>query len=54
MVEYEFTLADGRVHRFVVGGGEDAPLSAELPSWTALGFSQCANCPLSAAESPRR
>jgi len=53
MVEYEFTLADGRVHRFVVGGGEDAPHSAELPSWTALGFSQCGNCPLSAGDSPR-
>jgi hypothetical protein len=53
MVEYEFTLADGRVHRFFVGGEDPAPTTAELPPWTALGFSQCANCPLSAADMPR-
>ena len=53
MVEYEFTLADGRVHRFVVGSDDEPPTTAELPAWTALGFSQCGNCPLSVADSPR-
>jgi uncharacterized protein DUF6901 len=53
MVEYEFTLADGRVHRFVVGGEEMPPLSAELPAWTALSTHQCRNCPLSPAQHSR-
>jgi uncharacterized protein DUF6901 len=53
VVEYEFTLADGRVHRFTVGGDEVAPTSSELPPWTKLTFCQCSNCPLSPAESPR-
>ena len=53
MVEYEFTLADGRVHRFVVGGGEERPTTAELPGWTRLTFHQCANCPLSLEDTRR-
>jgi len=53
MVEYEFTLADGRVHRFVVGGDEERPITAELPSWTALTFHQCGNCPLTTADTRR-
>ena len=53
MVEYEFTLADGRIHRFVVGGDDDRPITAEMPPWTALHFHQCDNCPLSPAHSPR-
>jgi hypothetical protein len=53
LVEYEFTLADGRVHRFTIGGGEVAPTSSELPGWTRLAFHQCSNCPLSVADSPR-
>ncbi|HEV8629267.1 MAG TPA: hypothetical protein VGV61_03050 [Thermoanaerobaculia bacterium] len=53
MVEYEFTLADGRVHRFVVGAQDDAPTTSELPAWTALSFHQCGNCPLSSEQSPR-
>ncbi|HXT21569.1 MAG TPA: hypothetical protein VN811_06530 [Thermoanaerobaculia bacterium] len=53
MVEYEFTLADGRVHRFVVGGEDERPATAELPSWTALTFHQCGNCPYSTADTRR-
>jgi hypothetical protein len=53
LVEYEFTLANGRVHRFVVGGDEDPPTTSELPAWTRLDFSQCGNCPLSLADTPR-
>ena len=53
MVEYEFTLADGRVHRFVIGGDEEAPLSAELPAWTRLEQHQCASCPLAVTDAPR-
>ena len=53
MIEYEFTLADGRVHRFAIGEGDDRPLSAELPAWTQLGFHQCATCPLRAEQAPR-
>jgi len=53
MVEYEFTLADGRVHRFAVGSEDLGPVTSELPQWTLLGFSQCSNCPLSTLETPR-
>lgn len=53
MVEYEFTLAGGRVHRFTVGEADDRPATAELPAWTQLGFHQCASCPLQAERSPR-
>jgi hypothetical protein len=52
MLQYEFTLADGRVHRFVIGE-EEAPTTAELPPWTLLGFHQCASCPLRGDDSPR-
>jgi hypothetical protein len=53
MVEYEFTLADGRVHRFLVGGEDERPVTAELPAWTALTFHQCCNCPLTTADTRR-
>jgi hypothetical protein len=53
MVEYEFTLADGRVHRFLVGADDERPITAELPPWTALTFHQCGNCPLTTAETRR-
>jgi hypothetical protein len=53
MVAYEFTLADGRVQRFVVGDEPERPESTELPAWTKLGFHQCANCPLAVEASPR-
>jgi hypothetical protein len=52
MVAYEFTLADGRVHRFVVGE-EERPTTAELPAWTLLASHQCASCPLRSETSPR-
>ena len=53
MIQYEFTLADGRVHHFAIGEEEQRPPSAELPAWTQLGFHQCASCPLQADRSPR-
>jgi hypothetical protein len=53
MIEYEFTLTDGQVHRFVVGGDDPAPKTAELPPWTALDVCQCKSCPLSPREVPR-
>jgi hypothetical protein len=53
MVEYEFTLADGRKHRFVIGEEEERPTTAELPPWTLLGFHQCTGCPLRIESSPR-
>lgn len=53
MVEYEFTLADGRVHRFRVGVEGEEVSTSELPAWTLLEFHQCGNCPLSSADVPR-
>jgi len=53
MVEYELTLADGRVHRFIIGATEERPTTAELPAWTALTFHQCGNCPLTTADTRR-
>ncbi len=53
MLAYEFTLPNGRVHRFVIGGDEEAPTTSELPPWTRLDFHQCGNCPLRAADAPR-
>jgi hypothetical protein len=47
---YHFRFPDGRTESLDAGTG--APQS-ELPSWTELGFHQCANCPLSAADAPR-
>ena len=53
MIDYEFTLGDGRVHHFAIGEEALRPLSSELPAWTQLGFHQCANCPLAVERSPR-
>jgi len=47
---YRFSFPDGRTESLDVGAG--APQSG-LPSWTELGFHQCANCPLSRADTPR-
>ncbi|MGH8708250.1 MAG: DUF6901 family protein [Burkholderiales bacterium] len=44
---YHFQFPDGRSESLDAGAA--APRSG-LPSWTELGFHQCANCPLSAAD----
>jgi hypothetical protein len=46
---YRFRFPDGRTESLDAGAG--APRT-ELPHWTELGFHQCGNCPLSAADSP--
>jgi hypothetical protein len=56
-ITYRFDLADGshRVFRFEFDGLDFRLVSvppAEPPFWTELKFSQCANCPLDAAEHP--
>lgn len=45
---YRFEFPDGRSEAVQIGPAADAP--ARLPPWTELAFHQCANCPLSAAE----
>lgn len=47
---YRFSFPDGRAESLDAGAG--AP-QAGLPPWTELGFHQCSNCPLSAADTPR-
>lgn len=47
---YRFRFPDGRAESLDAGNGVAA---AELPSWTALGFHQCGNCPLSAHDTER-
>lgn len=47
---YRFSFPDGRTESLDAG----APAShGGLPAWTELGFHQCANCPLSSAETKR-
>lgn len=48
---YHFQFPDGHEESLQVGGAPNAP-QTELPSWTELGFQQCANCPLSTADTP--
>ena len=47
---YRFRFPDGRTESLDAGAG--APRT-ELPRWTELGFHQCSNCPLAAAQTPR-
>jgi hypothetical protein len=56
-ITYRFDLADGshRVFAFSFDGIDfrlTNPPPADPPFWTELKFSQCANCPLDAAEHP--
>jgi hypothetical protein len=56
-ITYRFDLADGshRLFTFSFDGIDfrlTNPPPAEPPFWTELKFSQCANCPLDAAEHP--
>ena len=50
---YRFEFPDGRKESLQVVPPVPTRPEAELPPWTKLGFEQCSNCPLSAAESPR-
>jgi hypothetical protein len=47
---YRFSFPDGRAESLDAAAGV-AP--SGLPRWTELGFHQCGNCPLSAADTPR-
>lgn len=51
MIAYHFRWPDGTERRFEVD--PDRPQTADGPDWTELEYFQCANCPLSPAESPR-
>jgi hypothetical protein len=47
---YQLKFPDGREESLQVV--PPTPPPAKLPPWTALGFQQCSNCPLSPSESP--
>jgi len=47
---YHFQFPDGRTELLQVRPAVTAEVEAELPLWTALSFHQCANCPLSTAD----
>jgi len=49
---YRFQFPDGRTELLQVRPVVPAERGADLPAWTALGFHQCANCPLSTADTP--
>jgi len=49
---YRFQFPDGRTESLQVRPVVPAERAADLPAWTALGFHQCANCPLSTADTP--
>ena len=49
---YRFRFADGSEASFQTPIADDAD-AVELPAWTALGFHQCPNCPLSTASVSR-
>ena len=53
MLVYHFRFPDGRAESLQADApGAEAPPDG-LPSWTELGFHQCANCPLSSADTKR-
>jgi hypothetical protein len=47
---YHFQFPDGRTESLQVSPAVPGQAQADLPPWTGLGFHQCANCPLSAAD----
>jgi hypothetical protein len=47
---YHFQFPDGRTESLQVSPAVPGQVPADLPPWTALGFHQCANCPLSATD----
>jgi hypothetical protein len=57
-IAYTFRRDDGREDKFALTLDPQTLLltgnePAEVPPWTALGFHQCPNCPLAAAEHPQ-
>lgn len=52
VLTYHFQFADGSRQSFPIRPVAEDAESAELPAWTALGFHQCPNCPLSTADTP--
>lgn len=56
-IQYRFDLSDGSQKLFdfwfdAIDFRLTNPAPAEPPFWTALGFNQCANCPLNARDTP--
>ena len=47
---YHFQFPDGRTESLQVSPAAPGEAQADLPPWTELGFHQCANCPLSTAD----
>lgn len=47
---YHFQFPDGRSESLQVRPALAPAVQADLPPWTALGFQQCSNCPLSTAD----
>jgi hypothetical protein len=47
---YHFQFPDGRTESLQVSPAVPGQAQADLPPWTGLGFHQCSNCPLSAAD----
>lgn len=47
---YHFQFPDGRSESLQVRPAVTPAVPADLPPWTALGFQQCSNCPLSTAD----
>jgi hypothetical protein len=47
---YHFQFPDGRTESLQVSPAVPGQVQADLPPWTELGFHQCSNCPLSAAD----
>ena len=47
---YRFEFPDGRTESLDAAA---PPPQQSLPAWTALGFHQCANCPLTPAQAER-
>jgi len=58
VIEYSLRRPDGQHHTYIVRVdrrtlSQIRPVDPNPPPWVALGFHQCANCPLAAAEHPR-
>jgi hypothetical protein len=49
---YRFQFPDGHEESLQVAAAAGGESRAQLPPWTELGFQQCGNCPLSAAQTP--
>jgi hypothetical protein len=52
-IEYRFSMSDGKELSYQIGFERKSVIHAspqDYPSWCALGFHQCANCPLNSRE----